>query len=228
MASKQVETTPLLTSCPPLPLSWCFRRPFYECYSTNSSRKCRAQGKWCDLHFIGEKNQKAQKNKKMLGLCKSPEQSGAEGGQVNINLSNCSSSCRIPLKLRSSRKSSWPRCPHWALLSSAVPLLPQGQPDPNVTSSFACRAGRSPNLSVQRRNGAVQAGLCSPHAPPGLGVAAARVGVLQAVTTGGWEGSSLLVRKRGRRMCLNTGQKEKGISEKPSYAQLDFQMTILQ
>lgn len=209
-----METTPLLSSCPPSPLSWCFRRPFYECYSTNSSRKCRAQGEWCDLHFIGEKEPKGtEKKKKKLGLCKSPEQSGAEVGQVNINLSNCSSSCRIQLKLRSSRKSSWPRCPHCALLSS-VPFPPQGQPDPNVTSSFAFRAGRSPNPSVQRRNGAVHVGFCSPHAPPGLGVAAARVGVLQAVTTGGWEGSSLRIRKQGRRMCLHTGQKEKGISEK--------------
>lgn len=34
----------------------------------------------------------------------------------------------------------------------------------------------------------MQAGLCFPHAPPRLVVAAARVGVLQAVTTGGWEG----------------------------------------
>lgn len=102
MASKKVETTPLLSSCPPSPLSWCFRRPFYECYSTNSSRNCRAQGEWCDLHFIGEKEPKGteKKKKKKLGLCKSPEQSGAEVGQVNINLSNCSSSCRIQLKLR--------------------------------------------------------------------------------------------------------------------------------
>lgn len=140
------------------------------------------------------------------------------------HVSDCTSSCRIPLKLRSSRKSSWPRCPSCALLSSVVPLLPQGQPDPNVTSSFACRARRSPNLSVRRRNGAVQAGLCFPRAPPRLGVAAARVAVLQAVTTGGWKGSSPRVRKQGRRKCACTRTRRKKVFPKhPAMHSLIFE-----
>lgn len=32
------------------------------------------------------KKKKPKRHRKMLGLCKSPEQSGAEFGQVNINL----------------------------------------------------------------------------------------------------------------------------------------------
>jgi len=42
--SKELETMPAVTSCPPLPLSWCFRSPFYEHYSTNPPRSSRAQG----------------------------------------------------------------------------------------------------------------------------------------------------------------------------------------
>lgn len=54
-----------------------------------------------------------------------------------------------------------------------------------------------------------------------------RVGVLRAVTTGGWEGLISLGQKaREEELCLHTDQKGKGISEKLSSAQLDFRMIL--
>lgn len=53
------------------------------------------------------------------------------------------------------------------------------------------------------------------------------MGVLRAVTTGGWEGLISLGQKaREEELCLHTDQKGKGISEKLSSAQLDFRMIL--
>lgn len=133
-------------------------------------------GKCCDLHFTGEKKN-PKDTEKCLDCAKVQSSQELNLGRLTStcsHVSSCTSSCRTPLKPRSSRKSTWPRCPLCALLFS-VPLLSQGQPDPDVTSSLACRAGRSPKVSVQRRNGAVQAGFALLM----LLHAAARVGVLQ-------------------------------------------------
>lgn len=86
---------------------------------------------------------------------------------------------------------------------SSVPLPGQGQPDPNITSSFACWLELEGALTCLFRAETGQGRLGFAFLM--LLHTAARVGVLQAVTTGGWEGLISSGQKaREEEMCLHT------------------------
>lgn len=156
----------------------------------------------------------------MLGLCKSPEQSGDEVGQVNNNLQprqQLSFILQDPTETQKQQKVHLAKMPHCALLS-CVPST-RGS-EPSVTSSFA--AGLEEALTCLFRGEMGQcrlsfAFLMLLHAwgwlLPG--------GALQA---GGWEGLISSVRKKGRRKCACTRtRREKVFPKNPAMYSLIFE-----